>query len=83
FYVDKEINYDMFYKTVMKTFQENLAYKMIISNLYLIDIYQMDNAKSYTFRLEIKPLEELTNEDINKVLEVLFEKLNKEGIKRR
>ncbi|MCS7165489.1 MAG: phenylalanine--tRNA ligase subunit beta [Candidatus Calescibacterium sp.] len=80
FYTSSELNYNKFIKILESEFDN----KLTLNKCYLIDIYKLDNNNtSYTFRLELKPRMEITNQDINMMIERIFSKLSEYGLKRR
>jgi len=80
FYKDRFFDYDYFYGIL----NNELSEKFENFQCYLLDIYDFQDDKlSYTFRLELKPKVEITNEDINFIFEKVFDKLSSIGILRR
>ncbi len=79
FFVDGKLDFSKLKRIFNNSF-ENI---LILKDFYLIDIYEIEQRKSYTFRLELKPLKEVTNEEINGIIEKVFEELKEMGIKRR
>ncbi|MEN3015261.1 MAG: phenylalanine--tRNA ligase subunit beta [bacterium] len=80
FYTDREIEYSYLIELLKNTLGEDLTLKKI----YLIDLYQLDENKiSYTFRLELKPKKEVTNQQLNSLFDSVFDELKNRGIYRR
>ena len=83
FYVKHDFVYEKFYRSVQDNLEKYFRGKVVLNNCYLIDIYDFEGYRSYAFRLEFKPFIEITNEEINEFLSILFDDLRKEGIERR
>lgn len=72
------------YNSLLEIIQSYLNKDLVVNKFYLIDIYVMENNKiSYTFRLELKPNREFTNQELNELFEEVFRELMKKGIYRR
>ncbi|MCS7243699.1 MAG: phenylalanine--tRNA ligase subunit beta [Candidatus Calescibacterium sp.] len=80
FYTSSSFNYHDF----LRLLDLNFSNKVKVSRCYLIDIYKLDNENmSYTFRLELKPKFEITNQEINDIINSIFNELSTKGIYRR